>query len=64
MRPKLFNGAKTRAVDLYLTDELVEVLRAVAERHALTPAAYARSLLVTHLNRQRATEDESNVQRA
>lgn len=60
MRPKLFNGAKTRTVDVNLSEELIEVLREVANRHALTPATYLRSLAVTHLNKIRATKESGS----
>lgn len=60
MRPKLFGEAKTRKLDLLLSDDLLRELKAVADRHALAPASYARSLIVTHLNKIRAARDDAN----
>ncbi len=59
-RPKLFDGAPTRTVDVALPEDLIDVLRAVAKRHALTPAAYLRSLAVTHLNKVAASKATCN----
>jgi hypothetical protein len=59
VRPKLFGEAKTRKLDILLTDEHVEYLKIVAARHALAPSAYARSLIVTHLNKVRAATDSN-----
>ena len=60
MRPKLFGEAKTRKLDILLTDEHIEMLKEVAEHHALAPSAYARSLIVTHLNKLMAAKDAGN----
>ncbi|KQQ04705.1 hypothetical protein ASF56_09775 [Methylobacterium sp. Leaf122] len=60
MRPKLFGEAKTRKLDILLTDEHIEMLKEVAAHHALAPSAYARSLIVTHLNRLKAAKEFGN----
>lgn len=61
MRPKLFGEAKTRKLDILLTDELLLKLKEVASKHALEPTAYARSLIVTHLNKIKNAKADGNV---
>jgi hypothetical protein len=63
MRTKLFGEAKTRKLDILLTDEHIEMLKDVASHHALAPSAYARSLIVTHLNKIKKAKDASHDER-
>lgn len=60
MRPKLFGQAKTRKLDILLTEEHIEMLKEVASHHALAPSAYARSLVVTHLKKLKAVKDATH----
>ncbi|CAO4181344.1 hypothetical protein [Methylorubrum extorquens] len=61
MRHKLYGGAKTKKIDVLLSEELHALLVEIAETHALEPSTYARSLVVTQLRRIQAVKESANV---
>ncbi|MEG9503164.1 MAG: hypothetical protein MIN69_15145 [Methylorubrum extorquens] len=60
MRLKLYGDAKTKKIDLLLSEELHALLVEIAEAYALEPSTYARSLVVTQLRKIRATKESGN----
>ncbi|GAA0236556.1 hypothetical protein [Methylorubrum aminovorans] len=60
MRHKLYGNAKTKKIDLLLSEELHALLVEIAETYALEPSTYARSLVVTQLRKVKAVKDAGN----
>ncbi|MCP2080813.1 UNVERIFIED_ORG: hypothetical protein J2W74_001999 [Methylorubrum zatmanii] len=61
MRHKLYGDAKTKKIDLLLSEELHALLVEIAENYALEPSTYARSLVVTQLRKVQAAKESGNV---
>ncbi|ARO53360.1 hypothetical protein B2G69_03770 [Methylorubrum zatmanii] len=63
MRHKLYGDAKTKKIDLLLSEELHALLVEIAEAYALEPSTYARSLVVTQLRKIQATKEALHGER-